>query len=152
MVYKSGRASACGTASVTDDGSSSQGFATQYNRSFNHFQTYFEWGKYFVPNSCSVLDGYETKPYQWNAGTNYVHPSGAPGATHCTPEHNGDHFLKASTTASTFSVGFSVLGFSGTAQTGYTTSAEIYFHFGSTSQLCGVNNTPPNNPGVLVAS
>jgi hypothetical protein len=51
-------------------------------------------------------------------------------------------------------VGFEVEGFGGKAQTGYTTDASIRFDFVSTgsAQLCGTVDTPPNNPGALVAS
>ena len=129
-----------------------QGYKPQTGRSFNHFQTYFEWGRYYVVNSCPQLDGYESQPFQWNAGTNYVHPSGAPGATHCTPFHPGDHFTKANTTATTLSNGFTVVGFTGTAQTGYTNTASISFDWSVNAQLCGANGTPPNSLGVLVSS
>jgi hypothetical protein len=145
-------AAADASASVTDAGSTQQGFAPQKGRSFNHFQTYFEWGKYYVANSCPQEDAYQIMPYEWNAGTNYVHPKGAPGATHCTPEHNGDWLTQNKTVATTFKVGFTVLGFSGTAQTGYSTTASIRFDFYQTGQLCGVKATPPNRPGILVAS
>jgi len=112
-----GSFSASGTTSVST--TDSQGFAPQHGRSFNQFQTYFEQGKYKVYNSCPQLDYYLTMPYQWNGGTNYVHPSGAPGATHCTPEHTGDTFTKKTTTASTLSAGFTVaaLAFTGSART-----------------------------------
>lgn len=143
-----GSFSASGTTSVSTN--STQGFARQRNRSFNHFQTYFEISEYY--NACDRLD--MVRPYQWNAGTNYVHPSGAPGATHCTPMHHaGDWFEKSTTAATTFGVGFSTpVGFTGSAQTGYSGTASIKFNFNVIGQLCGVNNTPPNSPGVLVAS
>lgn len=65
----------------------------------------------------------------------------------------GGGLTQSGTTASTFGIGFTVLGFSGTAQTGYDQNASIAMFFpGSAGQLCGVNGTPPNNPGILVES
>jgi hypothetical protein len=146
-----GTFSAVGTASVSTDGV--QGFAPQRGRSYNHFETYFEIGKYKSFNSCPQLDRYVAKPYQWNAGTRYVHPRSAPSARYCTPEHPGDSFTKSTTAAATFSVGYTapVVNFSGTAQTGYSQTASIKFNYSRTGHLCGTANTPPNNPGVLVA-
>lgn len=142
-----------GTAGISDTGHTQQFWPNQSNRSFNHWQTFFEWGKYYVYNSCPQLDHYEIFPNAWNAGDAFVHPSGAPGATHCTPELKGGGLTQSSTTATTFGVGFTVLGFSGSAQTGYSTNASIGMFFPNTAgQLCGVNGTPPNNPGILVES
>jgi len=151
-----GSFTASGTVSQSTD--ASQGFDPQHGRSFNHFQTYFEWGKYYVVNSCPQLDYYETMVYQWNAGTHYVHPRSAPGAPHCTPEHPGDKFTQSNTTATTLSAGFTVtsLKFTGSAQTGYSATACIEFeythHAPRNDELCGEKNTRRNKPGVLVAS
>jgi hypothetical protein len=38
------------------------------------------------------------------------------------------------------------------AQTGYSTTAAVGFAFRTAGRLCGVKNTPPNNPGVIVAA
>lgn len=143
-----GSFSADGTTSVSTD--AVQGFVPQYGRSFNHFETYFEIGEYY--DSCFRVD--YVHPFQWNAGTKYVHPSGAPGATHCSPEHPGDTFTKSDTSATTFSGGFNVpaVNFTGSAHTGYSGTASIEFDFSVSGQLCGTLNTPPNSPGVLVAS
>jgi hypothetical protein len=158
-VSQSGAAgsfTASGTVSQSTD--ATQAFNPQHGRSFNHFQTYFEWGKYYIGNSCPQLDGYETMVYQWNAGTHYVHPRGAPRATFCTPEHRGDKFTQSNTKATTLSAGFTVtpLKFTGSAQTGYSATASIEFeythHAPRNDKLCGEKNTPPNKPGVLVAS
>ncbi len=129
-----------------------QGFKPQKGVSNNHFQTYFSQGEYYV--LCHYSDSYyETKAYKWDAGTNYVHPKTAPGVKriNCTPEHPGDYYVKHTTKASTISAGFTIpiVGFSGTAQTGYDVSASIRFDFTQNAHLCGKNNTPPNNPGFL---
>lgn len=141
--------SASGTASVSTNGA--QGFPTQSGKSYNHWETYFEVGEWV--EACSTGGEYIIKPYQWNAGTKIVHPSGAPAATHCVPEDNGSNFSQAKTKATTFSVGFNVLGFNGQAQTGYSATAEINFKYTENAQLCGTVNDPgATGPGVLVAS
>jgi hypothetical protein len=142
------------SVSTTD----SQSFDPQTGRSYNHWETYFEVGLFYVGNTCPGWGAYEVFPYQWNAGTKYVHPSGPPGTPYCTPEHPGDGFTQSTTSAATFTVGYNTpadVGFSGTAQTGWDTTAEISFAYSRTGQggqLCGLNNTPPNNPGVIVAA
>ncbi len=99
-----------GTTSVSTD--ASIGYAPQTGASKNHLQTYFEWGKYYIPNSCPQEVGYETMP---------------PAATHCAPYHPQDKFTKSTTTASTVKARFTVtpVGFTGTAQTGYSKTAAI---------------------------
>lgn len=166
FTYGSGQSSTLGIGDSTsgDDGSFSadgttsistdfvQGFNPQVGRSFNDWQTWFEIGEYY--QACPAQDFWYTWPFQWNAGTFYAHPAGAPGATHCTPENPGDSGTQYTTTASTVKLGWNsgALGFDGTAQTGYSYTAEIEFKYTVKAQLCGVNNTPPNSPGVLVAS
>jgi hypothetical protein len=147
-----GTFTAGGVTSVSTD--NQQDFAIQYNRSFNHFQTEFEIGKYYQYNFCPQLDKWLVMPFAWNCGTGYNHPSGAPSATHCVPEHANDHFTKNTTKATTFSIGYTapILAFSGSAQIGYTGTASIRFGFGATEQLCGVLAPPTQTPGVMVAS
>ena len=126
----SGTFGASGTAGITDTGHSQQFWPQQSNRSFNHWQTFFEWGKYLVPNSCPQLDGVTSSSLtSGTLATPLSIPREAPGATHCTPELKGGGLTQSGTTATTFGVGFSVLGFSGTAQTGYDQSAEISMFF-----------------------
>jgi hypothetical protein len=137
------------SVSTTD----SQGFAPQKGASNNHFQTYFEIGKY--TQSCFAPWGTWTNhlvmPYQWNGGTNYVHPNYIPPATHCVPEHKGDSFTKHTTTATTFKVGYTVEAFNGTAQTGYSNTASIKFVFHQRGVLCGHTGPPAHKPGFLEA-
>jgi hypothetical protein len=146
-----GSISADGHTSVST--TDSQDFKPQTGPSLNHWGTYFEIGKYkqhcVRPNHTWV--NHLIMPYQWNAGTHYDHPTYIPPATHCTPEHNGDAFTKHTTTAATIAVGYSIGGFNGSAQTGYTKSASIKFTFHQTGVLCGHKGTPPNKPGFLEA-
>jgi hypothetical protein len=122
-----------------------------------HWESYFEVGEY--EQICTSNSGqtyqYLTHPYQWNGGQKIVFVASPPGTPYCVQaiggKDSGFHLYK--TTASTFSVGFNVsaIGFSGTAQTGYTTSAEINYGFpvvGWTGQVCGKDNYPSaSNPG-----
>jgi hypothetical protein len=137
--------------SITDSGGSEQDFTPQTGKSMNHWITYFEWGKYEVPNSCPQDDYYQTQAYQWDAGVGYEHPSGAPAATYCKPESSGAKFKKNSATAATFSVGFTVQGVGLMAQSGYTSGLQVGFDFSQAGQLCGTDNDPPE-ASILVAS
>jgi hypothetical protein len=67
-----------------------------------------------------------------------------------TPQRGGGH--ASNTSATTLSVGYTapILDFNVSARTGYSATASI--GFGETARLCGVDNTPPNNPEILVAS
>ena len=84
------------------------------------------------------------------------HPR-APRANYCVSETaNKRHtvtFTKASTAAINFSAGFSVLGFTGSAQTGYDTRAVVRFTWAKKSHghLCGAADYPARAPKVLVA-
>jgi hypothetical protein len=87
--------------STTDSPGSQQDFTNQTGVNFVHWRTYFEWGKFKQNDTCASDVYYQTQPYQWNAGTAYVHPSGASGASYCEPESSGAKFHKNSATAST---------------------------------------------------
>ena len=149
-----GKFSGGGHTSVSTD--DSQGFTPQNGPSNNYFQTYFEIGKYRQlctnPSTGKSYYNWLIEPYQWNAGTKYDHPRYVPPATHCTPEHKkGDNFTKHTTTAKTIKAGYSIGAISGTAETGYSKTAEIKFVFHEPGVLCGHDNTPPNAPGFLDA-
>jgi hypothetical protein len=76
----------------------------------------------------------------------------APRATHCVSEEQGSTFTLDRTAAPTFNAAFSVRGFSGSAQTGYSKKASVAFDFHRTGQLCGTNGRPTGDaPGFLVA-
>jgi len=146
-----------GTMSVATD--NSWGFTPQQNRSFNHWQTYFEWGLYYSHTTglCGNIQSYVEQPYQVDGGSNYVHPSGAPKAVFCVPAHRKDSVSGRNTAAATIKAGFDVLGFEGSVQTGYTKTGEITIRFhlarGQKAQACGTVNYPLSpDPGVLVAS
>jgi len=134
-------------------------FTPQYGRSFNHWRTYFEWGLYeqHTTGLCGGVKVYQLEPYQWNGGSAWIHPTGAPNAPNCVPAHRLDAFTGGNTTASTIKFGFEVLGLKGSVQTGYDTNAqiEIDYHLakGQKAQACGTTGAPESgDPGVLVAS
>jgi hypothetical protein len=141
------------SVSTTD----SQGFDPQKGITENHFETYFEMGRYTEkcdnPATGQSWTNHLLMPYQWNAGTKYVHPSLIPAAPRCTPEsHAGDNYTKHTTAAATFKAGYNIAGFTGTAQTGYSNTASIKFVFHQRGHLCGRYGTPPNRPGYLEAT
>jgi hypothetical protein len=133
---------------------SEQDFPTRHGRSFNHWLTFFSYGKYLNGYTCPAADTWNLMSYQWDAGDAFMHPKGAPNTPFCVQQLAGSKFHKDTTQASTVKVGWTIpaLGFSGSAQTGYSAKAKITFIFGRLSSLCGETNTPPNTPGVLVAA
>jgi hypothetical protein len=150
---ESGTFGGSGTVSVSTEGGWK--FTPQAGRTFTWWRTYFEWGLFYVGNSCSFLDYYESEPFQWNGGSDYKHPASAPKATFCVPAHGVDVFHTNDSTASTVGGGFYVLGLKGTVQTGYSQTAEISFDFhlrpAVARRMCGTKNDPGTSPGVLVA-
>jgi hypothetical protein len=143
-----------GDKSVSVSTTDSQGFPNKYGRYFVHWKTGFSYEKIKNENVCPKDDSYNIMAYDWDGGAHFGYPKGAPAATFCVNEPAGAGYHKHKTKASTVQAGFSIpaVGFTGSAQTGYTYTAEISFYINVHSQLCGVKNTPPNDPGVLVVS
>jgi hypothetical protein len=145
-----GTYSADGTISTSTSGS--QDFPTQSGVSYNTWRGYFESGK-FLQECGPTSKYYYVELYEWNAGDDILHPGGPPATPHCSPELAGSTFHQSTTTASTFDVGFETpVGFSGSSRTGYSTSAELSFHFTRAGQICGRNAIPPNSSGVDLAA
>jgi hypothetical protein len=139
-----------GTVSISTD--ATQGFPKFRHRAFIHWQTYFSYEEY--KQACAGITYWWVQAYQWDSGAHIKHVKGAPAAPHCVRDAAGATFSKATTKASTFSVGATipVVNVSVSAQTGYSTTAAVGFTFRTAGRLCGVKNTPPNNPGVIVAA
>jgi hypothetical protein len=49
--------------------------------------------------------------------------------------------------ATTFGVGFTILGFGGSSQTGYSTEADAKFHYSQNGKICGRHGPPGTDPG-----
>jgi len=158
---KSGSLSEDGSVSVSS--TADQGFPAT-NRGNERYLTEFAFGKYKVKcapgghvTPAEIVHYYEVKPYEWAGGDSMQHPKTAPRATYCVVERaNSKHsvtFTKHSTKAISFSAGFSILGFSGFAQTGYDTNAKVSFTWAkkTSGHLCGTADYPAGAPREMVA-
>jgi hypothetical protein len=149
------------SGSVSTSSTANQGFPTE-GPGNTLFLTFFKAGVYH--DVCGTTgkgtpDGASGEPHQryvvrsteWASGVRIEHPRGAPRANQCVPEVPGGSFQTTNERAVTWSAGFSVptLGFNGQAQTGYDTSAQLSFAFGSTGELCGTNDYPPGATQVV---
>lgn len=156
---KKGTFTASGTVSTSS--TANQGFPTE-GPGNTLFLTFFKAGVYH--DVCGTTgkvkpDGASGEPHQryvvrsteWVSGDKIEHPRSAPRANQCTPQEAGSSFQTTNERAVTWSAGFSIppLGFNGQAQTGYDTSAELSFAFGSTGELCGTNDYPPGAAQVV---
>jgi hypothetical protein len=148
---KTGSFSAAGTVSV--DTSNTQTFPVRTG--YLEYETEFGYAMYrticFNAKGNGGVSVYTVSSYGWVGGDKVVYPKHAPHATHCVDESAGSVFSENKTAAVTFSGGFSVLGFSGSAQTGYSTTASINFTFHANGKLCGTNAAPGLTPKLLVA-
>jgi hypothetical protein len=75
----------------------------------------------------------------------------APPALHCIPMSSGEDFTLNDTAAPVFSEAFSLKGFQGSSQTGYSKKASITFRFGQAGQLCGTESSGGEPRGLLEA-
>ena len=130
-----------------------QAFPNESGKTNVYWRSYFEWGRFY--QACPPdLQYYYVYPYQWNGGDNIYHPGGPPGTPYCVTELAGGGYTKTGTTASTVGVAFNdtAVGFEGSSQTGYNTTAAIGFHYSANGLLCGQNNYPSDAPGVMNAA
>lgn len=156
---KKGTFTASGTVSTSS--TANQGFPTE-GPGNTLFLTFFKAGVYH--DVCGTTgkvkpDGasgeshqrYVVRSTEWASGDKIDHPVSAPSANQCVPELAGGSFQTSNERAVTWSAGFSIppLGFNGQAQTGYDTSAQLSFVFGSTGELCGTNDIPPGAAQVV---
>jgi hypothetical protein len=74
-----------------------------------------------------------------------------PGWTCAGPYTAGEKFTTTRAKAITWSKGFTVadLDFSGSSQTGYSSSAQLVYHFAKTGEACGSNDVPAKATEVL---
>ncbi len=107
----------------------------------------------FVPAEYSVScgGGYLAKPKEWAGGATVDTNTSPPNATYCVWYDQNTTFTKQDTTAFTFSAGFTTggLGFTGSAQTGFDTNAELHYDMVNAGMnLCGTDNYPAgSSPG-----
>jgi len=95
---------------------------------------------------------YQTKPVEFAGGARSV-STRAPKAKYCVYQEAGSTFTKDSTSAYSFSAGFSipVLNLTLSAQTGYDSGASVSYHFTRAGHLCGTNAYPGQTPKRLLA-
>jgi hypothetical protein len=142
--------SASGTDSVSTN--KNQGFPTSTAKSYNHWETNFLAEE--IKDQCPTGTIYSVMEYKWAGGAVVTHPSSAPSVSsgNCVPEPKGSTWTQSGTRASSFSVGWSVLGFNASAQTGYSSTASIHFAYNVSGRLCGTKDVPGGSPGVLVGT
>ena len=103
--------------------------------------------------SCSHgFSEYQTKPTDYAGGARSV-KSKAPSARFCVFQQRGSTFRKNTTSAFTFSAGYTipVINVTLSAQTGYDSQGELTYSFSRAGQLCGTNALPGQTPKRLVA-
>jgi hypothetical protein len=144
-----------GTVGIDGGSSGSEFFGTQDHVNHERYNTYFRYGRYYYICSSKVgtTSFYLVRAYEWGAGVQYVHPRVPKYHNYnCVPQPKGTGFTKSTTSAVTFSAGFSVLGFTGTAHTGYDTNASISVSFPyGRGYVCGEDDLPGGAPKVLIA-
>jgi hypothetical protein len=119
------------------------------------YDTYFRYGRWHYECASKVGSDfyYLVAAYEWGAGVHYEHPR-VPRyhGYNCVPQPKGTGLTKTTTSAVTFSAGFSVIGFTGTVHAGYDTNAsiEVDFPYGR-GYLCGEDDLPGGSPKVLIA-
>jgi hypothetical protein len=155
-----GSFSSSGTVAVSSDGTGLATFPRETGVINNAWATTFEIGKFRYTDSCLPTDDYYyIAPYEWTGEAQVTHPTSVPdlSATNCRSFAKGSSFQASSSTALTIAHGYDVKGgttvneeFTGSAQTGYSTNAQVGFTFDQAGYLCG-NNAPPPDAGVYVA-
>lgn len=150
-----GSFSASGTTGVGSTGSET--YPVQGNGQYAYYETEFTFEKFrrtcINPRQPTTVD-YLAKAVSWAAGAQIQRPSGAPAAGYCVSQLAGSVFRKESTTAITWTNGFSVGGFVGinlSTDTGYSTSASVEYSFSAQRHLCGTGGYPGGTPYQLVA-
>jgi hypothetical protein len=132
---------ASGTHSMSS--TTSIGFPTRSGAgSGNHFRTEFVYGLYAV--QCA---GQQTQATNFAGGAT-VAASTIPNATNCVTFQAGSSFHKTTTSAFNYTGGVEISGDIGidlSAQTGYSTTAELTYTFSQTRNLCGENAPPASN-------
>jgi hypothetical protein len=150
-----------GTISFTTDHTATVGWPRETGVSYNAWATTYDIGLYHtIATSGNCSSGYYwAGPYAWSTGEEVTHPTSPPAlnANNCRPYQNGGTFQGNASTASTIAHGYDVkggtvanLGFTESAQTGYSVNAQVGFSFSQNGYLCG-NNAPPPDAGLYVA-
>lgn len=138
--------SASGTHSISSD--SSESFPTFSGATSNHERTEFVYKEFTV--ECA---GFQTQATSFAGGATTTTAT-PPSAGFCVTQGVGTSFTKHSSSAFTFTGGVSMsgpLGVDLSAQTGYSTSAELTYGFTQRRDLCGTDGFPGGTPKRLIA-
>jgi hypothetical protein len=136
-----------GNGSISQSTTFEQDMPATTNASKNWWRTYFRYGEYILV--CSGIgDQYWTQAYQWDAGDAVTHPRFFPRTPgfDCVGELSGSAIKDDRTKAASFAAGFTLgapIGFTGSAQTGWTHDAQIDYKWHVNGSACGTNNEPP---------
>lgn len=137
----------------------SQSYTAQGSTTAMRYLVQWRFAKFYVscydPASYVTVSRYEARTTSWTGGTFYQRV-GYPGASWCVPESKGATFTQSSTKQHTFETGYAVKGVLGidlSAQTGFSSTAEVSFDFvGASRRLCGSADYPgAGGPSQLVA-
>jgi hypothetical protein len=137
--------------------SATQGFRPQNHIDYVRYYSEFRYGK-FLWTCGSPKGGYDTfwqlASYEWAGGAGYNHHLKVPKYPqfNCVPEPQDNSLDLNYSSAYTFGGGFSLLGFTGSAHTGYDVDASMdaNFPFGN-GYLCGWRDAPGGSPRLLIA-
>lgn len=150
------------TASGTTSFSStlSESFPERLGVSYTYFRSEFinsDFERVCTPlhGGSSFVDGYSSRTTSYAGGTNVESLSSAPSAGDCVAEADGSDVHVHTTKAITWTNGFDTtdsIGITLSAQTGYSSEAELAYYYHHNGSLCGVSNYPgASNPYQLVA-
>jgi hypothetical protein len=148
-----GSFSAAGT--VSQSASTTSTFPTYKTGVKAWYRTKFRVAQYY---EICVIGGNDSKNWLvrsngYAGGENVRHPRSAPTAHNCAPYPRGSKFATDREKAVTWSAGLSipVVGFNGSAQTGYDHSAQVLYTFGANRHACGTGGLPPGSSRQVVA-
>lgn len=159
FTYSHGQSSSLGvgfSASAPTSGFGAQGVMSQSNNGLykmdfpvqpgdqnSFYYTSFTYTTYAL---CHGEAGYQTQPTEFAGGSWISHPLPSPVANYCQPQVPGMEVSTNNAQAVNLSGGVNIvkwIGINLSAQTGYSTSAQVTFHFYWPGDLCGTNNYPP---------
>lgn len=128
-----------------------QSYPTYGGDQSHKYETEFVQDEYYY--QCDgINEEWENQAVSYAGGATTASMSAIPGAGYCVPETAGAKVQIFKSQSSTLTVGFSIpaIGFGGSSQTGYTSSAEDDFAFSQTHHLCGTSGYIGDSPGQVV--
>jgi hypothetical protein len=148
LTGKVGSFSGDGDVSVSTD--TSESFAPDTGVGVFRYLSEFRYGKwyYICGSRLGTSSYYLTGAYEYASGakTYFRGPRPSYKLYNCVYQEGNSTWKQDRTEAITFDAGFSVLGFLGSAQTGYDSSAQIKLHYIHQGDVCGVDDVPGGDP------